>query len=150
MTRRLDPARFDRLAVLQNLATLERRRALEGACIETDHRAGVANEAAQVLSTADATLERVYAEERICLDRLRLAAWIVADCERILDRSEHALDEAKAEEHEAGLQWIAARHRTEWFGDQARTLQKKKAGKRDDRAENDARSLRLALRRDLA
>lgn len=150
MIRHRSPARFGRLAILQDLAALERRRALENACALTDRRTTEAGELAQALSTAEIALEQVYAEDRLCLDRLRLAAWIVGDNERALTRGTTALEEAKSDEHEAGSEWMAARHRTEWFADQARLSHKKEADRLDEAAESEARSLRLAMRESLA
>lgn len=146
MTRHLDPTRFGRLAMLQDLATLETRRTLESACAETDRRTTETTVLAQDLLDAEAGLEAVYAKDRLCLDGLRLAAWIVGSSEQALIGGKAALDRAQSDEREAGLEWMAARHRTEWFSDQARALQKKEADKRDETAESEARCLRLAMR----
>lgn len=136
--------RFHRLAALQELATLERRRELEGACAETDRRAVAATALSHELAAAEAGLTEVFARDRLCLDSLRWAAAIVGESERALTEGEAALDRAKGAEQEAGSAWMTARHRTEWFGDQARDLEKKEAAKIDDRAEAEARSLRVA------
>jgi len=150
MSRRPQPARFARLAMLQDLATLERRRALESACAETDRRTAKAAVLVQDLLAAEARLEAIYAKNRLCLDGLRLAAWIVGDSEQALTGGKAALDQAQSDEREAGMEWMAARYRTEWFSDQARALQKKEANRRDETAESEARSLRLAMRRGVA
>ncbi|WP_332819470.1 hypothetical protein [Sphingopyxis sp.] len=146
MSRRPQPARFARLAMLEDLAALERRRTLESACAETDQHSAKAALLTQDLLAAEAGLEAIYAKDRLCLDSLRLAAWIVGDSEQALVRGKAALDRAQSDEREAGLEWMAARHRTEWFSNQARTLQKKEADRRDETAESEARSLRLAMR----
>lgn len=146
MSRRPQPARFARLALLQDLATLERRRALESACAETDLHNAKADVLGRDLLAAEAGLEATYSKDRLCLDSLRLAAWIVGDSEQALVRGKAALDQAQYDEREARLEWMAARHRAEWFDDQARALQKKAAERRDEAAENEARSLRLAVR----
>lgn len=148
MSLRPEPARFGRLAMLQDLAALERRRELESACAETDRQNSRAAELAQEFAAAEAGLEAVYAKDRLCLDSLRLAAWIVDDSERALIDGKGELERAEADEREAGLEWMAARHRTQWFGDRTRALKKEAADKRDETAEGEARSLRLAMGRE--
>ncbi len=145
MTRRSEPAHYSKLAALQDLVALERRRDLERACAETDQRTREAAQLAEALAAAEAGLSAVHAAERLCPDRLRYAAAIVGDSDLALGEGRTAVARTAEAERLAGSAWLMARHRTEWFGDRASQLEKRAMRKRDDAAEAEARMLRMTL-----
>lgn len=147
MTQRLGSSHFHRLASLQTLASLDKRRVLEHACAETDQRSKDVSSLTQEMVAAETNLEGVYGAVRLCLDSLRFAGAIVDQNAVALDKGKEQLTAARVREEEAAQNWMAARHRTQWFEDKTRMLQKKEAARRDDAAGLEARALRLVVRR---
>lgn len=145
MNRRDASAPIEKLAGLQRLAALERRRELEAALQETERQRERHDALGRQLDDADAALGAVYANERMCLDRLRLAAAIVEHSEDALAKGARDLADADAAERRAGTDWLLSRHRGDWFSDHARALRQREAARRDEAADGEARSLRLAV-----
>ncbi len=146
MTRRRDPAPFARLAALQELAVIERRRAVEMACAETDLCTEREAEMHRQVRAAEANLGDVHAADRLCPVRLGLAAAILGANEDALAAGRQALLASQKEEEAASLAWQGARHRVRWFAERARDLAKAEVERHDAAAEAEARSLDLALK----
>lgn len=146
MTRRRDPDPFVRLAALQELAVIERRREVEKACAETDQRIAREAELVRQVRAAETNLDEVHAAERLCPVRLRLASAVLGTSEDALAAGCDALQTARKDEEAASLAWQGARHRVRWFGERARDLRRGEDERRDSAIEAEARSLSLALK----
>lgn len=147
MSRPDKPAPFVRLAALQDLAATEHRRQLAVAQSETERRRNEEVALAKELAAAESNLDAIHAGDRFCPIRLRLAAAIVDVGEEALAVGRDRLRAAAMAEERAGADWLAARHRSRWFTDRARSLRKQEIDRRDDAAEREALMLRLASRR---
>lgn len=145
MTRMPSSERLGRLAGLQALAATEHSRSLAGACAETDRRRGEEAERAADLRAAEADLAGVHGGERFCLDRWRLAAAVVGSSANALVKWQQALQRAEDDERQASIDWLTARYRADWLTGRARAARRKEADRQDEKAESEARDLRLAL-----
>lgn len=136
---------FLKLAALQDLAATEERRLLGIACDDTDRCRVEEAELAVQLAAAEADLDSVHADERLCLVRLRLAAAAVDIGDTALTKGRERLRGAVAAEERVSAAWHAARHRAGRLADHARMLRRRDEGRRDMAAEREALMLRLAL-----
>jgi hypothetical protein len=145
MIGRRNPADLAVMARLQELAVLESRRALEVAVADTNAQEQLVNRADEALIAAEASYAELHAEPAFNPIRMLLAGALLnqAGDEAEVERS--ALQFARDSETTAGIDWQRDRHRAEWFGKQAQQAAKFEARRRDDRAEDNARQLRLAL-----
>lgn len=147
MIGRRNPAELSVMARLQDLAALESRRALELAVAHTNALEQSANLAEQVLVAAEASYAELHAEPVLEPVRMLLAGALLNQAGHELDAERTALSEARDSEAAAGLEWQRVQHRAEWFGKQAQLAAKLETRRRDDRAEDQVRQLRLALGR---
>lgn len=131
------------LARLQRLAVLERRRGVELACAESDRREAAAHRLDTELAQAERDYAASHADGRMCLSRLTLAAAIVNAGADALRAEQGALAAARSDEAAAGAAWLQSRYRADWFEAGARDQQRRDAVRRGDRADEEARMLRL-------
>ena len=135
---------FGQLSRLQELAALESRRAVEEAVAETDQRTQSAEHQARQLARAEADFVALHAEDALCPARLALSGALLTASEQALRREQGALASAQEAETLASTEWLLDLHRKDWFADRAREQAKIAQRGRDAKAEESARSLRIA------
>lgn len=142
MSRRGDHRSSARLARLQQLATTLRREELGRACRETDDRAEAERSALDRNLRAERTLDEVFAQDRLCLDRLALAGIGIEASEAHLAASRAALAEARHEETSALADYGEAEQQLRWITAHARDLHRRHLDKREEQAASEAALLR--------
>lgn len=147
MIGRRNPADLAAMAQLQALAVLESRRALELAVAATDARDQSVSRAEQMLAAAEASYADLHAQPLFNPAHMLLAGAMLNQAGDEVDAERSALHDAREHEAAAGREWQRDQHRADWFGQQARQATKLELRRRDDRAEDEVRQLRLALGR---
>ena len=138
---------FDALAGLQRLATFAKRRAVEEACAETDRCDGDAVRTAAALAESEQVYAEAHGDARLCLTRLAVVAAIVNADGDAVQAAGTTLEHARSAEADAGAEWLLAKHREGWLADRARVDAQRLRARRDERADAESRTRRLAAQR---
>lgn len=145
MSKKSLASRYGELANLQDLGAAERRHHLAEAVAMTDKCAVTQDELASKVSEASEKLDAVFSSSALCLDHLLLAGADLKLCEAAELASSNALEDARAIEGNARVDWNRAQQTADWFAARNREMVRTETRKLDEKVVDRAISLRLSL-----